>query len=148
MVNEQITSQFHVVVPPEKELQRLSRTFHLRLMVLFGSSARGRSRPDSDLDIGVLVGDNLSAARRTKLWGMLCRLFQAEVDLTVLNHSDPLLGYQVACEGIVLFETEPDAWETWKSYAMRRFWDTEKFRQALKGYVTRRAEDMRHAIAE
>jgi predicted nucleotidyltransferase len=105
--------------------------FDLRLIVLFGSSARGRARQDSDLDVGVFAKHPLSATQRTDLWGRLSQLLQAEVDLTVLNHVEPLLGYQV----------------NWKSYAVRRYWDTHKYRDALKDYLARRAEEMRRASA-
>jgi predicted nucleotidyltransferase len=130
-----------------EQLRPLVDVFDLRLVVLFGSSARGRARQDSDLDIGVLVKHPLSTTQRARLWNDLSRLFQADVDLTVLNHVEPLLGYQVARDGLLLFETEPRTWENWKSYAIRRFWDTHKYRDALKEYLTRRAEEMRHASA-
>jgi predicted nucleotidyltransferase len=130
-----------------EQLRPLVDVFDLRLVVLFGSSARGRARQDSDLDIGVLVKHPLSTTQRAKLWNDLSRLFQAEVDLTVLNHVEPLLGYQVARDGVLLFESEPRVWEGWKSYAVRQFWDTRKYRDALKEYLTRRAEEMRRASA-
>jgi len=37
----------------------------IRLMVLFGSMARGRPTGESDVDVGVLLEESLPAARRT-----------------------------------------------------------------------------------
>ena len=133
--------------PSADQLRSVAAGFDLRLIVLFGSSARGRARQDSDLDVGVFAKHPLSATQRTELWSRLSQLFQAEVDLTVLNHVEPLLGYQVARDGVVLFEAEPQVWENWKSYAVRRYWDTHKYRDALKDYLARRAEEMRRASA-
>lgn len=132
-------------LPSTAQLQSLAEEFGLRLVVLFGSSARGRTDQDSDVDIGVLVNRPLSTVQRTEMWSRLSQITQAEVDLTVLNHFEPLLGYQVARDGVVLFEAEPRAWEGWKSYALRRYWDTHKYREALKDYVARRAVEMRRA---
>ena len=149
IIEGQMVSQTWAMAPPTTEqLRSLAETYDLRLVVLFGSWARGRAGQDSDVDVGVLVKRPLSAPQRPRLWSALSQLFQAEVDLTVLNHVAPVVGYQVARDGVVLFEAEPGDWEGWKSYAVRRFWDTHKHRQALEGYLARRVEEMRRALAE
>ena len=134
--------------PSAEKLQPLAHDFGLRLIVLFGSSARGASGKESDIDLGVLTEHPLSPAQRLKLWSALSSLLPTDVDLTVLNHADPLVNYQVASQGVVLLEMVPNAWETWKSYAIRHYWDTSKFREALNTYLASRAEEMRHAAAE
>ena len=134
--------------PYAEQLQSLAHDFGLRLIVLFGSTARGASGQESDIDLGVLAERPLSPAQRLNLWSALSSLFPADVDLTVLNHADPLVNYQVASEGVILLEMVPNAWETWKSYAVRHYWDTGKFREGLKTYLASRAEEMRHAAAE
>jgi len=126
-------------------LQQTAEEYALRLVVLFGSAARGQSRPDSDVDLGVLTTRPLSVVKRNRLWSALSQLFQADVDLTALNHIEPLLGLQIAREGVPLYQAQAGAWENWRSYQVRRFWDTHKFRDALRRYVSRRAEEMRHA---
>lgn len=49
-------------------LQRLTRSiveaFHPRKIILFGSRANGRTRPDSDVDILVIMDSNKPAGRR------------------------------------------------------------------------------------
>lgn len=131
-----------------EQLAEIASAFHLRLIVVFGSTVRGRMHPESDLDLGVLVRKKLTLSKRTALWSKFSRLFPCEVDLTVLDHLDPVIKFQIAREGVLLFEDEPDRWAHWKSYAMRQYWDTEKFRADLSNFLSRRAEEMRHAIAE
>lgn len=131
--------------PSAEQLKPLAKAFGLRLIVLFGSTARGATNRESDIDLGVLSEKPLSLMQRQRLWSALSTLFPADVDLTVLNHADPLVSYKVASEGIILFEAVPLAWETWKSYAVRRYWDTHKFRESQSAYLTRRAEELRHA---
>lgn len=134
--------------PSVEQLKPLAKNFGLRLIVLFGSTARGVMNRESDIDLGVLSEKPLSPVQRRRLWSALSALFPADVDLTVLNHADPLVSYQIASEGVILFETVSFAWETWKSYAMRRYWDTHKFRESQSIYLARRAEELRHAALE
>jgi len=133
--------------PSAVQLQTLARQFGVRALVLFGSVARGTSREGSDIDIAVLLERQLKGERRRQLWAALSQLFSRDVDLTVLNHAEPLVRFRVACEGKILFVADGDAWETWKSYAVRQYWDTEKFREALKSYLSRRVEEIRNAAA-
>lgn len=135
-------------LPSAEQLKPLAMNFGLRLIVLFGSTARGVMNRESDIDLGVLSEKPLSPVQRRRLWSALSALFPAEVDLTVLNHADPLVSYQIASEGVILFEAVSFAWETWKSYAMRRYWDTHKFRESQSVYLARRAEELRHAALE
>ncbi|MFH1907637.1 MAG: nucleotidyltransferase domain-containing protein [Chloroflexota bacterium] len=134
--------------PSSEQLKPLARDFGLRLIVLFGSTARGVMNRESDIDLGVLSEKPLSPVQRRRLWSALSTLFPADVDLTVLNHADPLVSYQIASEGVVFFESVSFAWENWKSYAVRRYWDTHKFRESQSVYLARRAEELRHAALE
>lgn len=134
--------------PSVEQLKPLAKNFGLRLIVLFGSTARGVMNRESDIDLGVLSEKPLSPVQRRRLWSALSALFPADVDLTVLNHADPLVSYQIASEGVILFETVSFAWENWKSYAVRRYWDTHKFRESQSVYLARRAEELRHAALE
>jgi len=134
--------------PSEAQLKPLAEEFSLRLIVLFGSTARGAMTRESDIDLGILAEKPLWPAQRKRLWNALSRLFPADVDLTMLDHVGTPVSYLVAREGSVLVETVPNAWETWKSYALRHYWDTYKFRKSQSTYLSRRADEMRHAAPE
>ncbi|MEW5940881.1 MAG: nucleotidyltransferase domain-containing protein [Chloroflexota bacterium] len=134
-----------VSLPSREDLQPIAKRFGLRLIVLFGSAARGRTHADSDMDIAVLAERPLTFNQRLKLWSALSPLFSRDVDLAVLNFAAPLLKFQVARDGKVLFQQNPFAWDNWKSYAFRQYWDTEKFRGDLSRYLSKAAEKMRHA---
>ncbi|GAB4582121.1 MAG: hypothetical protein Fur0022_48760 [Anaerolineales bacterium] len=137
-----------IELPASHQLAEIAAAFHLRLIVLFGSTVRGYTHSESDMDVGVFVEKKLTNSKRMALWSQLSRLFPRDVDLSVLNHIDPVIAFQIAKEGMVLFEAEPDAWENWKSYVSRQYWDTEKFRADLSKFVAERTEEMRYAIAE
>lgn len=134
-----------LALPSRKQFQPIAKKYGLRFIVLFGSAARGGTHRESDIDIGVYTEQAITFDKRLKLWMELSGLFQEEIDLAVLNHPNPLFGFRVANEGKVLFEREPFAWERWRSYTIRYYWDTAKFRQDADDRLARNVEKIRHA---
>jgi predicted nucleotidyltransferase len=102
----------------------------VQLVVLFGSVARGRSRPDSDLDIAALCD---GPADLDALYVLLAPRLAADVlDLTDLRRAGSLLAFQVARHGRLLYERDPGAFHSFQSLASRRFCDTDKLRRAQR----------------
>lgn len=102
----------------------------VRLIVLFGSVALGRSRADSDVDIAVVCD---RAADLDALYVALApRLQTGRLDLVDLKHAGPLLAFQVARSGRPLFEREPGEFRRFQSLASRRYADTKKLRDAQR----------------
>ncbi len=132
-------------LPTAEQLKPIAEKYGLKLIVLFGSRVRGTIHPESDVDVAVLPGKPLAPEERLQLWGDLTRAFQAEVDLTSLDHAGPLLLYHVARDGQLLYEGERWAWEKQKSYGYRNYWDSKKLFDDLKRYLARRAEEIRRA---
>lgn len=85
----------------------------LELAVVFGSVARGRARPTSDLDVAV-VGD----VDPLELAGRLSLATGREVDVVdVARASIPLLD-AIVRDGIVVFERSPGAEARFRSRAL------------------------------
>lgn len=107
------------------------RALGVRLVVLFGSHARGTPRPDSDVDIGVLLDGGEPARvldpRRERILDTIHA--PGEIDLVVLDRADPLLLWQVACEGRPLFEETPGTYEAFRVRAAKRYYDTAWLRK-------------------
>jgi predicted nucleotidyltransferase len=102
----------------------------LALVVLFGSVARGRSRPDSDLDVAVRCD---GPADLDVLYLHLApRLATSVLDLVDLRRTGSLLAFQVARHGRVLYERDPGAFRSFQSLASRRYCDTDKLRRAQR----------------
>jgi len=96
-----------------------------RLVVLFGSAARGEARA-RDLDIGILAAAPIDAVAATNT--LTRELHRQAVDVTDLRRADPVLLALVARDGIPLYEQAPGEFARFVSVAMRRFADTQKFR--------------------
>ncbi len=102
----------------------------VEIVVLFGSMARGVSRPDSDVDIAVLCD---GPADLDALYLLLApRLATGALDLTDLRRAGSLLAFQVARHGRLLYERNPGTFRSFQSLASRRYCDTDKLRRAQR----------------
>ena len=102
----------------------------LRLLVLFGSAARGGARSESDIDLAVLCAG--PADLDALYLAIAPRLGTDRLDLIDLRRAGPLLGMAVARTGRPLFEREPGAFREFQSLASRRYCDTDKLRRARR----------------
>lgn len=115
---------------------------------LFGSHARGRAGPLSDVDIAVWLDDRLSAAERGRrraeiLAECMARLGTNDVDVVVLNDAPPVLAYEVARDGVVLWSRSPELPAGFRARAFKRYLDTEHMRRVLAGYLEQRVRENR-----
>lgn len=113
-----------------------------RLVVLFGSAARGRPDPE-DLDLGILADglvDTVGAANR-----FIEALHTQHVDIVDLRTADPLLAAVVARDASVLFEARPSEFARFVSLAYRRYADTQLFRRLEHESLRRRIAALQEA---
>jgi predicted nucleotidyltransferase len=103
----------------------------IRLLVAFGSVARGQHRPDSDLDLAVwLEAADVTPLALVTLDTALQPLFPGQhLDLVLLNSASPLLQFQVARQGLPLFEATPGVFQAFQVLAAKRYADTAHLRQ-------------------
>ena len=86
--------------------QILTRHGGIRLAILFGSLAKGRATPESDLDLAVLMDVPLSAEINMALIGELSHAVGRPVDLIDLRVTgEPILG-QILKYGVRLLGSD------------------------------------------
>lgn len=140
------------------ELAEFCQKCGISLIVLFGSQVWGSAKEGSDVDLG-LVLDTYPIAPEEELRlirDLVWATENADLDITILNHADPLLGYHVACHGHPLYEREPCSFNRFQLRAWKRFIDTAKFRRLqrpfieafLRGDVRRARQDRHRAEAD
>lgn len=117
---------------------------------LFGSHATGRARPDSDVDIAVLLAAETAKDedRRKLLWRLIAALGETlaadRVDLVVLNDAPPKLAFQVLKHGVLAFSRDPVALHRFRVRTYSAHADYEPierfFREATKRRALRRPD--------
>lgn len=111
---------------PDRELvSRLVlalQTTPLRLAVVFGSTARGRRRVDSDVDVAILPPDSrFDDSSELALARALSLSAGAEVDLVRLDAASTLLKWHVATEGVPLIEATPGEFARFQARAAAEY---------------------------
>jgi predicted nucleotidyltransferase len=102
----------------------------LEFVVLFGSTAKGRRRAGSDVDVAVRC---VGAAELDTLHGVLASALGTErLDAVDLRRAGPLLSMEVARSGRLLYESRPGAFRQFQSLASRRYCDAAKLRRAQR----------------
>jgi predicted nucleotidyltransferase len=122
---------------------RLVAQYRLRLLLIFGSVVTGRARPDSDLDIGILAGRQLSPQDWGEIGTRLSTLFPARtVDLADLDRADPLFLAKVSDSAVLLGGTAR-ALAEFRIYAFRRYQDHKRYLALEPAYLARFLEQRR-----
>ena len=120
------------------EIGRLARGHGwLTLCVLFGSAAKGRLAPESDVDVGWLGA--APPAGEAALRAALERAVGREVHLVDLGRAPELLRVEVVRTGLLAFERRPAAWTTYAGEAIARWLDIAPMVRACAEGVRRRA---------
>lgn len=108
-----------------ERLEEVARRFGLRLVVLYGSHARGRADAASDLDVAVL---GCAPEAFWDCYQALADVFgDGSLDLVRLEDADSLLRYEILRDGIRLFG-DPDFFCGYRAYAFRDYVDSADLR--------------------
>ena len=116
--------------------QALAGRDDVRLALLFGSHARGRARPESDVDLAVDAPDvDLLALAHD-----LALAIGAEVDLLDLARATIPLVEEIVRDGIVVRERSPGLAARWRSHALASLEiDRPWYDRMCRGYLRRLA---------
>ncbi|MEO6595496.1 MAG: nucleotidyltransferase domain-containing protein [Planctomycetota bacterium] len=88
----------------------LDRHTQIAAAWLFGSGARGELRPDSDIDVGILMQDpKATAVESYELLGELVARLEVvvaprTVDVILLEHQGPVFAHQALVDGWLILE--------------------------------------------
>lgn len=105
------------------QLANVAEKLELRLVILFGSRARGSPAPtpDSDIDIAIL------GLPKSRYWDCLRALGEVfrelPLDVVRLENADPLFRHEVMHKAILLWG-DPDLFSEYRAFAYRDFIDS------------------------
>jgi predicted nucleotidyltransferase len=115
---------------------------------LFGSVVSGRARPDSDIDIAVLVSDKMIRGDPLKLrirlmTDLMKLLNRDDVDLVLLNQAPPLLAHRILSKGRLIFERSASSRVAFQVRTVNRYLDTQPMRNLYLAYLKKHAREGR-----
>jgi predicted nucleotidyltransferase len=107
----------------QQSLSDAARTFGLRLVVLFGSRAKGRPEPGPESDVDIAI----HGCPRERYWDCYKAINEAigegEVDLVRLEDADALFRDEIMRFGVLL-DGDPDFFCEFRAYAYKDFVDS------------------------
>lgn len=132
-----------------KQLNEIGHRYNLKLMILHGSYATGKTHPHSDVDIAVLGRREIDRDRFVDLYGelvaLLCVEADRELDLKTLHRKDPLFLYQVMKDSELIYGNPADYQEL-KAYAFRLYQDSRDLRRLERILTHRLLERIKHDV--
>ncbi len=84
----------------------LERHNAIQLAFIFGSTANGKARSDSDLDIGLAATTSLTAAQKLELMDELAVEFGRPIDLVDLTTAPPPILSQILTKGVCILKKD------------------------------------------
>jgi predicted nucleotidyltransferase len=109
----------------------------IELAYLFGSHASGRTRPESDIDIGVLVSARAASNPRETLAQLLGRIGRViasnRLDLVLLNGASSLLRHRIVSIGRLLLARSPAIRHRFVTRAIQDYQDMQIRREFFYG---------------
>lgn len=99
---------------------------------VYGSTARGDDRADSDMDIAILLPPGRHLTDPLTLAAKLHDATGRPVDITDLRHAGDVLRMQVLREGKQFINSQPDQVLAWEAYAMNAY---AQHRAAIHGIL-------------
>ncbi len=124
----------------KSRLSPLYKGKRLRLVILFGSAASGKTHRNSDIDIAFLFERSVDILELTNT--VIRLLHNDNVDVIDLRRASPLLKFSAVKKGKLLFEKTPGEFNEFYSLAFRMYVDTQKLRNThakfIKKYLNER----------
>jgi predicted nucleotidyltransferase len=100
---------------------------YLKLLILFGSRARGNYHPSSDWDFALLFDEELRQQHEPdgwsyfRSWSVLQQVFRLgdeEMDWVELKNASNLLAHAIARDGVVIYESQPGLFEQFRQKSL------------------------------
>ena len=126
---------------------------YIRLLILFGSRARGHATQGSDWDFAFICDENsrkqyenggMSSMRVWVLIQRICRLKDDEIDVVDLRECSDLLAHSVAQEGKPLYEAEPELFDKFRQKHLLSPEKLKEIQQKDRAKIMRTIQNLRN----
>lgn len=123
-----------------ENIKMICPKYQIKLMILFGSYNTEKYNSNSDIDIAIQIEskENIYNIKKNIIQE-LSLILKREIDLVILNYADPLLKFQVANNGRLVFEKIEGIYNTFKVNAIKEYYDARKFfkleKKVINNYI-------------
>ena len=108
------------------------RKKRIAAVYLFGSTATGRDRRDSDLDLAIISKRIIPGHEKLTIEMELSNRLQWDVDLVVFGQASPLLQCQILKYGHLIYENDPSERVRQEVRARSEYLDTRHLFQEIQ----------------
>ncbi len=91
---------------------------------VFGSTATGKERRSSDIDVAIMVRGSMNGFARVELETALSNLLGKDVDLVIFDRATPLLQHQILKYGRLIYEADARERVRQEVVSRRRYLDS------------------------
>jgi len=101
---------------------------------MFGSTATGRDRRGSDIDLAIIAQKAIDHREKLRLEADLSTRLGRDVDLVVFGQAAPLLQHQILKYGRLVSENDPAERVRQEVLARAEYLDTRRFFREIGGH--------------
>ncbi|NET32734.1 MAG: nucleotidyltransferase domain-containing protein [Cyanothece sp. SIO1E1] len=126
---------------------------YLRLLILFGSRARGDASEDSDWDFAILYDEEQwQEYEKNEIWfgtksssilEETFKLSNEELDVVDLGSCSELLAHSIAHDGRLLYERKPGEFEEFKERALKTSEELKASYQQMRASIRQKLEQLK-----
>ena len=112
--------------------QFLAKYPEIAAAYVFGSSATGKDRYGSDIDLSIMVNPELGAMERVEMETALSTRLHKDVDLVIFHHGSALLQHQILKYGSLVYEADPKERIRQEVFARKAYFDNAFLYRKIK----------------
>jgi predicted nucleotidyltransferase len=107
-------------------IEIIALKFGIQILVYFGSYQTEYYHQESDIDLAFLAKTPLKSEHKLQLLEELILFHRkSEIDLVDLRTAEPLLRYEIAKNGRILYEREPGLFERYRLFYIKQSYELQ-----------------------
>ena len=113
--------------------QLLKKEPHILAVYLLGSTLRGTMRPDSDIDLGLMIepGYKISALERAYLSGIISYKMRRTVDIGEISSNNLVYAREALLKGKIIYTKNKDSVNLYRANLLAMYLQYNKDRQEV-----------------
>ena len=125
----------------KRKVEEIAQKYSLELILLFGSQATGKARPESDFDVAFLSEKKLSFEEELQLDVDFMPIFHSDkIDLVNLRNANPLLLHEVVRDARLVYGDEGKFFE-FQAYVFKNYIDHQSLFE-LEGFLVKKRQQL------